>query len=310
LNDLFHLNVEIFKNKREHILAARDASVPAFSGLSLPNENIAKVLNQGFEVETGVHKSITSDLRLDLSVNYSYNHNEVVFQDEPVRAVPWQQTTGHPYNAWLMYNAIGIFADQAAIDAYPHWSTAKPGDVIFEDVSGDGIINGDDRILIDEVDAPETYYGVNLDAKYKDFSLSVLIQGQGKYLRNKNYDNRRGEAGNYMKWTYENRWTPDNTVTDIARSYNRDDYYWSPDVQMSTYWLSNVAYCRLKSLVLTYNVPSSIYKKLGIANASIYVSGNNLALLYRAQKIWDPEALNPGVYPTMKTIAVGANIAF
>ena len=172
-------------------------------------------------------------------------------------------------------------------------------------------IDGNDRILIDEVDAPNTYYGINLDVAWKGFSLSALIQGQGKYLRMRYYDNRRGVAGNYFKWTYDNRWTPENQVTDIARAYNRDDYYWSPDVQMNTYWLANVAYCRLKSLVLTYNIPANIYKKLGIANASIYLSGNNLALLYAAnKKIWDPEALNPGVYPTMKTIAIGANIGF
>jgi hypothetical protein len=238
-NDLFHLNFEYFFNKREDILAPRDATVPTFSGLTLPNENIAKVHNKGFEIEAGVHKNITSDLRIDLSGNFSFNHNEVVFQDEPERVVPWQQTTGHPYNAWLMYKAIGIFKDQAAVDAYPHWSTAKPGDVIFEDTDGNGEINALDKILIDEVDAPQTFYGINLDATYKGFSLSVLIQGQGKYLRERYYDNRRGEAGNYFKWTYDNRWTPDNTVTDIARAYNRDDYYWSPDVQMNTYWLAN-----------------------------------------------------------------------
>jgi TonB-linked SusC/RagA family outer membrane protein len=312
--DLFHLNFEVFYNKREDILAPRDASVPGFSGLTLPNENIAQVDNKGFEFDAGIHKNITADLRFDLTANYSFNHNEVVYQDEPIRAVEWQQTTGHPYNAWLMYNAIGIFEDNTytvnGVANYPHWSTAKAGDVIFEDYNADGKIDGNDRILIDEVDAPQTYYGVNLDASYKSFTLSVLVQGQGKYLRNKNYDNRRGEAGNYMKWAYDNRWTPTNTVTDIARAYNRDDYYWSPDVQMSTYWLSNVAYCRLKSLVLTYNIPSTLYNKLGIANASIYVSGNNLALIYAAEKIWDPEALNPGVYPTMKTFAIGANIAF
>jgi TonB-linked SusC/RagA family outer membrane protein len=314
LNDLLSFNIEFFQNDRDHILTARDATIPNFSGLSLPSENIAKVVNKGFEIEAGVHKSVTSDLRVDVGLNYSYNHNKVAFMDEPVKLDPWQQLTGHPYNAWLMYRAIGIFEDDTytvnGVENYPHWSTAKAGDVIFEDVNKDGVIDGHDKILVDEVDAPQTYYGLNLDVKYKNFTLAMLIQGQGKYLRNKNYDNRRGEAGNYMKWAYENRWTPTNTVTDIARAYNRDDYYWSPDVQMNTYWLSNVAYCRLKSVVLTYNIPSSLYKKLGIANASVYVSANNPLLIYSAEKIWDPEALNPGVYPTMKTFAVGANIGF
>ncbi len=314
LNDQFHLNFEYFYNIREDILAPRDASVPNFTGLTLPNENIARVDNQGFELDLGWHKNFGADWRVDLSANYSYAHNEVVFQDEPERAVPWQQTTGHPYGAWLMYDAIGIFEDNTytvnGVANYPHWSTAKPGDVIFRDVSGDGVINGDDRILVDRVDAPETYYGINLDVSWKDFTLTLLVQGQGEYLRFNHYDERRGEAGNYFQWTYDNRWTPTNTKTDIARAFNRNDYYWAHAVNMNTYWLDNVAFARLKNLVLTYNIPSSLYKKLGIQNASIYVSGNNLALLYTATRKFDPEVNGAGVYPAMKTFAVGANISF
>lgn len=310
LKDLFHLNFEYFYNIRRDILARRDASVPNFTGLSLPSENIARVDNRGYEIEAGVHKNITSDLRVDLGFNFSHNHNEVVFQDEPERAVPWQRTTGHPYNAWLMYRAIGIFADQAAVDAYPHWANAKPGDVIFEDVSGDGKITGDDRVLIDEVDVPENFYGVNLDASWKNFTLSVLIQGQGKFYKFNHYDERRGEAGNYFQWTYDNRWTPANTQTDIARAFNRNDFYWAHAVNMSTYWLDNTAYARLKNVVLSYTVPNRFYKGLGISKASVYFSGNNLALLYTATKKFDPEVSGAGVYPNMKTLAFGANISF
>lgn len=309
-NDLISFDFEYFYNVREDILAARDASVPNFTGLSLPNENIARVDNKGFETVLGFHKNVGTDWRIDLSGNFSWNRNEVVFKDEPARAVEWQRETGHPYGAWLMYDAIGIFADQAAVDAYPHWNNAKPGDVIFRDVSGDGTITGDDRILIDHVDAPETYYGINLDVIWKDLTLTVLVQGQGEYLRFNHYDERRGEAGNYFQWTYDNRWTPTNTVTDVARAFNRNDYYWAHAVNMNTYWLDNVAYTRLKNVVLTYNIPTKLYKSLGIARASVYFSGNNLALLHSATKKFDPEVNGAGVYPAMKTFAVGANISF
>ena len=99
-------------------------------------------------------------------------------------------------------------------------------------------------------------------------------------------------------------------MTSVARAYNRDDLYWSPDVRMSDYWLKNTAYCRLKNVVLNYAIPSRFYSKIGVAKASIYFTGNNLALLYSAEKIWDPETNNPGVYPAMKTFAIGANITF
>ena len=122
-----------------------------------------------------------------LAGNFSYNHNEVVFQDEPAKTVPWQETTGHPYNAWLMYNVLGVFEDNTYTyngqENYPHRSDAKPGDLIFEDYSGDGIINSDDRVLIDETDTPEIFYGINLDATWKAFTLSVLIQGQGLFYK-------------------------------------------------------------------------------------------------------------------------------
>jgi TonB-dependent starch-binding outer membrane protein SusC len=309
-NDLISLNLDVFYSKRENILTARDASVPNFTGLTLPNENIGRVDNKGFELELGVHKNLTSDLRIDVTGNFSYAHNKIVFYDEPARVVDWQVRTGHPYGATLMYKAIGIFADAEAVSSYAHWSTAKPGDVIFEDVSGDGTITSDDQVLFDATDAPQSFYGLTFDASWKDFSLSVLIQGQGKYLRFNHYDERRGEAGNYFQWTYENRWTPENTVTDVARAFNRNDYYWAHAVNMSDYWYDNTAYCRLKNVVLSYNIPSSLYRSLGISRASVYFSGNNLGLIYSATKKFDPEVGGAGVYPLMKTFAIGANITF
>jgi TonB-linked SusC/RagA family outer membrane protein len=310
LNDLISLNFETFYNKREDILAARDASVPAFTGLALPSENIARVDNKGFEIEAGIHKNISADFRLDVTGNIGYNHNEVVFMDEPERNVPWQVRTGHPYGATLVYDYIGVFKDQAQIDATPHWNGAEPGDLIFADTDGNGSINSDDQILLDGTDAPQIFYGSSIDATYKQFSLSVLIQGQGEYQRLNYSDNRRGEAGNYFMWNFENRWTPTNTETDVPRAYNRGDYYWNFDSGRSTYYYSNMAYCRLKNLVLTYNIPSKLYSTLGISRASVYFAGNNLALIWSAQKDFDPEIGSPTAYPAMKTFAIGANITF
>jgi len=309
-NDMFHLNAEFFYNKRSDILAPRDASVPSFTGLSLPDQNIARVDNKGFEIDAGYHKSFSTDFSIDLTGNFSFNRNKVVFMDEPERTVPWQVRTGHPYGAILMYNAIGIFKDQVAVDAYPHWSDAKPGDVIFEDVNKDGAITSDDKILLDKADAPETYYGVTLNISFKGFSLAVLAQGAGKYFRMNTPDERRGEDGNYFQWAFDNRWTPTNTVTDVARSYDRTSYYWAQVNQNSTYWYFNMAYCRLKNLVLTYNIPTNLYKRLGISKASVSLSGNDLVLIWAAQRWYDPEIGDPSIYPTMRTFAIGANISF
>jgi TonB-linked outer membrane protein, SusC/RagA family len=310
LEDKFHLNTEFFYNKRSDILAPRNASVPDYTGLELPDENIAEVENRGFEIDLGYHQQFNEHFRLDVSGNVSWTRNKVIFTDEPARAVPWQTRTGHPFGALLLYNAIGIFADDAALEAYPHWTGAKPGDVIFEDVSGDGTINSDDQILLDRADAPELFMGLSVDLRYKNWSLSVLAQGQGTYYRPNFADVRRGEAGNYFQWNFDNRWTTENRHTDVARAFNRSDEYWGFDVNRSTYWYDNMAYIRLKNVVLTYDIPKQIFGNSGISNTSIFLSGNNLFLIYAAQKNFDPEIGSPLIYPAIRTLAVGARITF
>lgn len=309
LDNLISFDGDFFYSKRSDILASRDASVPQFTGLALPDENIAEVDNRGFELQLGYHKNITNDLRVDVVGQFSYNHNEVVFMDEPERAEEWQQRTGHPYGAWLMYDAIGVFADDAAL-SYPHWDGAKPGDVIFRDVDGDGAITSDDKILVDKTDMPEVSYGLSVDVSYKNWNLSLLAQGQGEYYRMNIADGRRGEAGNYLQWSFDNRWTPENTQTDVARAYNRDDLYWSFDRNMSTYHLDNMAYCRLKNAVITYTIPNTVFGNLGISRAQVFFSGNNLFLLYAAQKNFDPEIGAPMTYPAVKTYALGVKVTF
>jgi len=307
---LLFLNFEYFYNIRDNILAPRNASVPEFSGITLPDENLARVDNRGYEIEGGIHKAINKDLSFDLSGNFSFSRNKVVFQDEPARVVPWQVTTGHPYGAQLMYDAIGIYKDQAAVDASPHWTGAKPGDVIFRDVSGDGKITSDDMILVDYTTVPETFYGAKLNAKYKNFSLDVLLQGQGKLLKKNYADDRRGEEGNYFKFMYDGRWIPgaDNSNATMPRAWSRSNQYWISNA--NTFWWDNTAYLRLKDVVLSYHIPARIYKSAGISNININLSANNVAYLYSATKKFDAESDGTNAYPTMKTFAIGANITF
>lgn len=306
---MFYLNAEVFYNNRSDILVARDASVPAYTGLSLPSENIAEVKNRGLEIDLGFHKKLTKDLKLDVSGNFSYNKNKVVFMDEPKRTVPWQERTGHSYGVHLVYKSLGIFKSQEEVDNYPHWKGAKPGDVIFEDVNGDGVIDADDRILVDKTDAPQIFYGTKVDLSYKNWSLSLLGQGQGSYYRS-TVGGNRGIGQNVYKWMATDNWTPENNNSNIARAFHRADQYWSYAANANTYWYDNMAYFRLKNAVLSYSLPKSITQVVNMERASIFLSGNNLFLIYSAQKKYDPEVGNPQAYPAMKTISIGARVTF
>lgn len=308
LNQMFHLNTEFFFNRRSDILVKKNASVPSFTGLALPDENIGIVDNRGFEIDAGFHKTF-GEVRLDLTGNLSIAKNKVKFMDEPERSVEWQRETGHPYGTKLVYKAIGIFKSQAEVDAYPHWPGAKPGDVIFEDYKADGVIDADDRILLDKTDAPELFYGIKLDLSYKNWSFSALAQGQGNYYVS-SISGNRGIGQNVFKWIADGYWTPENSNSNKARPFHRADQYWSYQTNLSTYWFDNMAYLRLKNLMVNYTIPQSISKKAGISRADVYAAGYNLFLIYSAQRNYDPEVANPQGYPAMRSFNLGVKLTF
>ena len=329
LNNKFGLEADLYYKNRYDILVYRNASVPQFTGIELPQENIAEVDNRGFELIATYNEQIGRDFRLSLRGNLSYFKNEVVFMDEPEVAEPYQRREGTPYGSVLIYDAIGVFADSDEIDSYPHWSGAKPGDLIFRDANGDNEIDAKDKILLGPTDLPNLFYGISLDMSYKNWSLAILIQGQGEIWRN-HYTGDYEEGvpgggggtaypgvGNYRKWLYENRWTTGelpnvepNIHTDIPRASYREDEYWSYMTNNNTFWYDNMAYCRLKNVVLSYHLPKSIIGKIGLSSASVFVMGHNLWLIYSAQDKFDPENFGPGTYPPLTTIAVGANLTF
>lgn len=308
LNQMFHLNTEFFFNRRSDILVKKNASVPSFTGLALPDENIGIVDNRGFEIDAGFHKTF-GEVRLDLTGNVGLAKNKVKFMDEPERSVEWQRETGHPYGTKLVYNAIGIFKTQAEVDAYPHWAGAKPGDVIFEDYNGDGVINADDRILLEKTDAPELFYGIKLDLGYKNWSFSALAQGQGDYYVSP-IEGNRGVGQNVFKWMTKDYWTPENSNSNRARPFHRADQYWSYLSNANTYWFDNLAYLRLKSVMVNYTIPQTLSRKIGVSKADVYISGYNLFLIYSAQKNYDPEVGNPQAYPAMKSFNMGVKLTF
>lgn len=309
LNSSVFFNADIFYNRRSDILTSRNASVPEYSGLALPDENIGIVDNRGFELETGYYSDPTRDFTFNISGNIGWSKNKVVFMDEPERAVPWQRLTGHAYGAALVYNAIGIFRTEADLAEYPHWNGAKPGDVIFEDYNNDGKINSEDRILLDKTDFPTTFYGVSLELNYKNWGLSVLAQGQGDYYRS-TISGNRGIGQNVYSWMARDYWTPETPDAPNARPFHRADQYWSYLSNSSTYWFENMAYARLKNAVLRYSIPQNLTNQIGIAGASLFLSGNNLFLIYSKQKNFDPEIGDPESYPAMKTFAIGAYVTF
>jgi TonB-dependent starch-binding outer membrane protein SusC len=303
-------SAEYFYNLRTNILWYRNASIPVSTGLTLPRENIGEVVNKGFEVQVG-YKGKLGDFTYEVSGNAAIANNKIKFWDETPGVPEYQKSTGQPMNAGLYYKAIGIFRDQAAIDAYPHWANARPGDIIFEDVNLDTKIDGLDQVRYNKTDIPKFTGGFSLDLGYKNFYASVLFQGATGAIRT--YTIESGKGGNFIADDAEGRWTVDNIDAKKPRTWNTGGEYWSGSGSgttgiNNTYWLKNNDYLRLKNLQFGYNIPKAIYEKLKISGLSVYFSGMNL-LTFTPLQDFDPESVG-SVYPLNKVYNFGIKLTF
>jgi len=304
LNNKLSVSADYFNNVRTQILIKRNASIPNSTGLTLPPENIGKVKNAGVEASIGYHNQV-GDFQYDVSVNGSYSKNKIVFWDETPGVPDYQQSTGRPMGSTLYYQAIGIFKDQAAVDAYPHWAGARPGDVIFRDVNDDKVIDGLDRVMDEKNNFPRFVGGLNASLRYKQFDLTILVQGAAgaqQYVRAES-----GEIGNYYKDFADKRWTPENIDASYPRTFNRDEEYWGS--QQNTFWLRSTDYIRLKNLEIGYSLPVSVSKSIGIENLRLYMNGTNLLTLDKA-KVIDPETESGTAYAPQRIITAGLTLTF
>jgi TonB-dependent starch-binding outer membrane protein SusC len=317
LNNKFDMVLEYFYNKRDQILIQKTGSTPASSGISslLPPVNAGRVDNSGYEFTLNYNGKASREVQFRAGINGGYAQNKIIFQDEAPGAPNYQKQEGHPIGAYLVFKSAGVFKDQAAVEANKidySGVTGKliPGDMKFEDVNGDGKITADDATRIDKSVTPTFNFGATFDVKYKGFDLSVLFQGAtGAAIR---IQTESGDIGNFLKYSYDNRWTIANPSDVHPRLASRGDtYYTGGNYGNNTYYLFDKDYIRLKNVELGYRIPKAILSKLKLADARIYVNGSNLFTIDKT-KVYDPEATaQSGVYyPQSRVINTGLSISF
>jgi TonB-linked SusC/RagA family outer membrane protein len=301
---------DYFYNKRSNILYPKFGSIPRSTGMTLPPENIAKVNNKGYEFRVG-YNGQKGDLRFNVSVNGGYAKNKIIFWDEAPGAPEWQRSTGASTNTYNFYVYDGVFKDANDIannklDYSALVTALRPGDMKYKDVNGDGKINGDDRTRINKGRDPRFQGGLNFGLQYKQFDLSVLFQGASGGLLY--IGTESGSIGNYLAYTYDNRWSVENPNGEHQRIADRGNTYYSSD---NTYWLRNSDYIRLKNLEIGYNLPETLSKKIGVGSLRVYANGMNL-LTWDKMKIWDPESTsgNGQYYPQARIINTGVSVSF
>ena len=231
---------------------------------------------------------------------------------------------GQPLGAFYGFVADGIIqtADElAALNAksptkFYQGSGTAPGDIKFKDVNGDGVINDDDRAFIGNPN-PKFTYGLNNTFSFKGFDLNVFVQGsQGNDVYNLNRYYLEGglaAASNAGTIALE-RWTGPGTSNSVPRAVFNDP---NQNNRVSSHYIENGSYLRVKLLTLGYTLPQSVLTTLHSQRIRVYVSAQNLATITKYTG-FDPELGNQGnslgvdrgIYPQARVFLAGINIGF
>jgi TonB-linked SusC/RagA family outer membrane protein len=306
---LLGVTVDLFKQRRSNILAKRNLSVPDYTGLILPNENIGIVENKGIEIELS-HTEVIRDFSFRIGGTFSYSHNKVLYISEAQNVTPWKKLEGHVLGATQYYHAIGIFRTQAEIDKSPVYPGTQVGDLQYQDKDGDGVITANDMYTSDKTSTPEIVFGLNLSMNYKNFSLWANFAGADNVWQYYHVNARI--AINQLEDVIVNRYTPGSMNSKYPRLPTLEyGNFGEVDGLPSDFWLRNATYVRLKTLELSYSLPQKLLSKVKIQSLKIYLNGNNLFTIDNLK--WaDPEntSITGDYYPQSKIYNLGINLTF
>lgn len=291
-------------------------SISNILGVGFARENLASVRNHGFEGSIRFQNKI-GNLAYDITGVFSYAKNRIVYEDEPSPAYPWLARTGHPIDQPFGYTTIGFYESEEDIQksAKPAIDPAmiKPGDLKYKDLNGDGIIDERDQGPIGKPNIPNTSAGLTLGLHYKGLDVSLLFQGAFNYSF---AIQGIGIQPFQSQWQpiHEQRWTEENAAgAKFPRLSSNASYESSPSAYPSDFWLINAMYVRLKTVDISYSLPSKLLP-LKINNARFYLSGYNL-ITWTNFKLYqqDPEVASNtagDAYLNQRVIHVGIQVGF
>lgn len=313
-NGLLNLEGDIFYEKRNDMLNAATTVVPLEYGIGLAQENNSSMENRGIDFQLSSRHSFSKDFSMSAAFNFTYAVNKIIEiqEAETIRNNPKRSRTGKAYGTQFGYNALGLFQSAEDIAKTPYAAAldyVKPGDVKYEDINNDGILDANDIVPIGKPLYPQMIYGFNVSLNYKKFQLDMLLQGAAKtnyYLTGwaaTPFNQSNGVAFEFQ----QNYWAPENTNAEFPAIRSNPGGY-AYNNYTSSFWIRDGSYLRLKTLQLSYSFGK--VSAVGLNGARIYLAAQNL-LTFTETKYIDPE--NPSstdYYPQTRTIAVGVNLNF
>lgn len=319
LGNRLTFSADVFFENRDDILI-KQTSLPGYIAADLPAVNIGETTNKGYELSLGwTDQTRTGSFRYWTKFNVSFNRNKVIFKDEVKYDEPWKGETGRSIGIFQGY-LFDRFYESGDFDADGNLlaglakpsGTVKPGDLKYKDLNDDKVIDGDDIAMFGYSERPEYTFGWISGFQWKNLDFSMTWTGATHVNRRMEDDYTRpfntGKAP-LMQFMIDDRWTEERgqsakfpRLTQANKEYNG---------QLSSFWVKDASYMRLKNLEIGYTIHSKSFQKAGIESIRVYANGYNL-LTFDYLGFIDPES-KVGAnnrYPNLRIYNLGVNINF
>jgi TonB-linked SusC/RagA family outer membrane protein len=309
----FDISIDLYDEKRTNILTPTSAGTPVWIGADVSTANIGETKSHGFEVSLSWRKTINENFKYYITSSIDFQENRVIRRTDSKLTADYLREQGKPidFNSGLLFSGLIQNWD----DVYNNTSSAyenaarQPGDAIYADYNGDGIVNELDYVPADLNEIPAYTYRMNLGFSYKNFDITANFYGV--------FDVQRG-IGPELSWEFYNRyvqafpesldrWSPETAATatrprvgiDVLK-HNRAN---------SDLNIYDASYLRLKSFEIAYNIDGNFLKKFGATGGSLFVNGNNLYTWTDFDSRIDPEG-GTNSYPITKRYNFGFRLQF
>ncbi len=330
-----HMAFDYFIENRSDILIARN-TVPMISGMSsslLPRVNKGKIRNKGYELTGSYYFPVNKDLNFTVNGSVAYNTNKVLEADESILAEDyayryrstgfmlgqcWGYVIDHTVDPATGRDGSGFFNSEEDIALRGlkyeiEGGSPLPGDFIYKDLNGDGVINDRDQAPIGYSSLlPKYTYSFGATANAYGFDFSIMFQGVSKYSKYYSGWGIFEENGSkYFNDFLDERWSAERYAAGEKITAPRLTNTASPSHVANSYYIMDASYLRLKNITLGYTIPQKITRKLRMSQIRFYVSAENLYTWQHLRtKSFDPEQSSLLDYPLLKTYTCGLNINF
>lgn len=343
LKNRINLTVDYYYKKTSDLLLL--ANLAASTGYLNGYKNIGKVSNQGFEFTLNTFNIETKDFSWSTNFNIAFNKNKILELnfDQPsitTRVQGWNDNynNGLPYLAkpgmpvalfyGFLFDGLYQYEDfnllpNGTYELKPNVpnngldrGAIKPGYIKYVDINGDGQVDANDQAVIGNP-MPIHTGGLTNNFRYRNFDLSIFFQwSYGNDVLNANrlvFEGFEARQNLNMFKSFENRWTPENTNTDMPSAGLT-----TPNVYSSRI-IEDGSYLRLKTVSLGYSLPAALLKRIKFQSIRVYAAAQNLYTWTNYSGV-DPEVsvrnspLTPNfdwsAYPKARTLTLGLNVTF